>query len=116
VLLASMAGSWLPVAVAHGEGRPQFASEHDLQQCRDQRLIAFRYIDNRGQVARDYPANPNGSLDGIAALTSADGRATITMPHPERVYRSVQNSWHRHDAGESSGWMRMFRNARHWVG
>jgi phosphoribosylformylglycinamidine synthase len=67
-------------------------------------------------VARAYPANPNGAIEGIAALTSTDGRATITMPHPERVYRTVQNSWHPHDAGEDSGWMRMFRNARIWLG
>ena len=116
VLLAGMAGSRLPVAMAHGEGRPQFASERDLQSCVDQGLIAFRYITNRGEVAHTYPANPNGAIEGIAALTSTDGRATITMPHPERVYRTVQNSWHPHDAGEDSGWMRMFRNARLWLG
>jgi phosphoribosylformylglycinamidine synthase len=116
VLLAGMAGSRLPVAMAHGEGRPQFASEGDLQSCVDQGLIAFRYITNRGEVAHTYPANPNGAVEGIAALTSTDGRATITMPHPERVYRTVQNSWHPHDAGEDSGWMRMFRNARLWLG
>jgi phosphoribosylformylglycinamidine synthase len=116
VLLAAMAGSQLAVAVAHGEGQPQFRSELDLQQCREQRLIAVRYVSNRGEVASSYPANPNGALDGIAALTSADGRATITMPHPERVYRTVQNSWHPREAGEDSGWMRMFRNARLWLG
>jgi len=116
VLLAGMAGSRLPVAMAHGEGRPQFASERDLRSCVDQGLIAFQYITNRGEVAHTYPANPNGAVEGIAALTSTDGRATITMPHPERVYRTVQNSWHPHDAGEDSGWMRMFRNARLWLG
>ena len=116
VLLAGMAGSRLPVAMAHGEGQPQFQSEQDLQCCLDQCLIGFRYVTNRGEVARGYPANPNGAIDGIAALTSADGRATITMPHPERVYRTVQNSWHPRDAGEDSGWMRMFRNARQWLG
>jgi phosphoribosylformylglycinamidine synthase len=116
VLLAAMAGSQLAVAVAHGEGQPQFRNAQDLQQCREQRLVAFRYVSNRGEVASTYPANPNGAIDGIAALTSADGRATITMPHPERVYRTVQNSWHPHDAGEDSGWMRMFRNARLWLG
>ncbi|MFI4869548.1 MAG: phosphoribosylformylglycinamidine synthase [Steroidobacterales bacterium] len=116
VLLAGMAGSRLPVAVANGEGRPQFGSEQDLQRCLDQRLIALQYISGRGEIARTYPANPNGAIQGIAALTTADGRATITMPHPERVYRTVQNSWHPHDAGEDSGWMRMFRNARRWLG
>jgi phosphoribosylformylglycinamidine synthase len=115
LLLAGMGGSRLPVAVAHGEGQPQFQSAQDLQRCLEQRLIAFQYITNRGEVARAYPANPNGAVQGIAALTTPDGRATITMPHPERVYRTVQNSWHPHDAGEDSGWMRMFRNARLWL-
>jgi phosphoribosylformylglycinamidine synthase len=115
VLLSGMTGSRLPVAMAHGEGRPQFQSEADLQACLQQRQIAFRYVTNHGEVARSYPANPNGAIDGIAALTSTDGRATITMPHPERVYRTVQNSWHPGDAGEDSGWMRMFRNARLWL-
>jgi phosphoribosylformylglycinamidine synthase len=115
VLLAGMHGSRLPVAVAHGEGRPQFA-EGDLQYCRDHKLIAFRYAHNDGTPACSYPANPNGAIDAIAALTSDDGRVTITMPHPERVYRSVQNSWHPRTAGEDSGWMRLFRNARLWLG
>jgi phosphoribosylformylglycinamidine synthase len=116
VLLAGMAGSRLAVAMAHGEGQPQFHVAHDLERCLEQRLIAFQYITNRGEVAHAYPANPNGAVQGIAALTSADGRVTITMPHPERVYRTVQNSWHPDDAGEDSGWMRMFRNARLWLG
>ncbi len=116
VLLAGMAGSRLPVAVAHGEGRPQFQSAEDLQRCLEQRLIALQYVTNRGEIARAYPANPNGAVHGIGALTTPDGRATITMPHPERVYRTVQNSWHPHEAGEDSGWMRMFRNARRWLG
>ena len=116
VLLTGMSGSHLPVAMAHGEGQPQFHGAHDLQQCLAQRLIAFQYITNRGEVAQAYPANPNGAVQGIAALTSVDGRVTITMPHPERVYRTVQNSWHPDHAGEDSGWMRMFRNARLWLG
>jgi phosphoribosylformylglycinamidine synthase len=116
VLLRAMTGSRLPVAVAHGEGRPQFQSKHDLQRCIERRLIAFQYITNAGEVASTYPANPNGAELGIAALTSADGRVTITMPHPERVYRTAQNSWHPREAGEDSGWMRMFRNARVWLG
>lgn len=116
VLLRDMGGSWLPVAVAHGEGRPQFAQDSDLERCVEQRLVAFRYITNRGETARAYPANPNGAVQGIAALTTPDGRVTITMPHPERVFRSVQNSWRPRDAGESSGWMRLFRNARVFVG
>jgi phosphoribosylformylglycinamidine synthase len=116
VLLAGMHGSRLPVAVAHGEGRPQFDSDADLQRCLSARLLAFRYVDNRGRPAQSYPANPNGAVEALAALTTPDGRVTVTMPHPERVYRTVQNSWHRREAGEDSGWMRLFRNARVWLG
>jgi phosphoribosylformylglycinamidine synthase len=116
VLFRHMHGSRLPIAIAHGEGRPQFHDPQDLQCCLEQRLVALRYVDNRGQSAATYPANPNGAVHAIAALTTADGRVTITMPHPERVYRTVQNSWHVRDAGEDSGWMRLFRNARVWLG
>jgi phosphoribosylformylglycinamidine synthase len=116
LLLAGMAGSLLPIAVAHGEGRAAFGADADQQRCAEQRLIACRFSDGRGNAARLYPANPNGTPAGIAALTTPDGRATIIMPHPERVFRTVQNSWHPHDAGEDSGWMRLFRNARVWVG
>ena len=116
VLLAGMQGSVLPIAVSHGEGRASFIADADQQLCGEQALIACRYSDGRGNAARLYPANPNGAPAGIAALTTPDGRATIIMPHPERVYRSVQNSWHPRDAGEDSGWMRLFRNARVWVG
>ncbi len=116
ILLKGMSGSRLPIAVSHGEGRPLFTSEADLKVCVDARLVAYRYIDNRGAVARSYPADPNGAPLGIAALTTTDGRVTISMPHPERVYRSVQNSWRPDDAGEDSGWMRLFRNARVWLG
>jgi phosphoribosylformylglycinamidine synthase len=116
IMLRGMEGSRLAVAVAHGEGRPQFASDADLQRCRAAGLIAFRYVDNAGAVASKYPANPNGAIDGIAALTTPDGRVTVTMPHPERVFRTVQNSWHPREAGEDSGWVRMFRNARVWLG
>ncbi len=116
VLLRGMQGSLLPVAVAHGEGRAQFEVAEALQRCVDSRLLAFRYVTNRGQLARDYPANPNGAVQAIAALTTPDGRVTVTMPHPERVYRSTQNSWHPRADGEDSGWMRLFRNARVWIG
>jgi phosphoribosylformylglycinamidine synthase len=116
IMLRGMEGSRLPVAVAHGEGRPQFVSDADLQHCRAEGLIAVRYLANDGAVARSYPANPNGAIDGIAALTTPDGRVTVTMPHPERVFRTVQNSWHPGGAGEDSGWMRLFRNARVWLG
>jgi len=115
VVLAGMQGSFLPVAVAHGEGRAEFRDDADQQAFEASGLVSFRYSDGRGNAARLYPANPNGSPLGIAAVTSLDGRATLMMPHPERVFRSVQNSWHPQEAGEDSGWMRLFRNARAWV-
>jgi phosphoribosylformylglycinamidine synthase len=116
VLLSDMAGSVLPVAVAHGEGRAEFADPAGVDTLQQAGQVAFRYVDGHGQVAETYPANPNGSPRGIAAVTSRDGRVLITMPHPERSFRVVQNSWYPPGAGEYSGWMRMFRNARRWVG
>ena len=103
-----MAGSRLPVAVAHGEGRAEFDGAVDQAAA----SIALRYIDGDGRVAEQYPLNPNGSPDGITAVTTTDGRATIMMPHPERVFRTVANSWHPDNWGEDGAWMRMFRNAR----
>jgi phosphoribosylformylglycinamidine synthase len=114
ILLAGMEGSSMPVAVSHGEGRAVFANDAQRLACAP--LIGVRYVDGRGAIATQYPQNPNGSTDAIAALCTTDGRVTITMPHPERVYRTVQNSWRPDDAGEDSGWMRLFRNARLWVG
>jgi phosphoribosylformylglycinamidine synthase len=114
LFFAGMTGSQLPIAVAHGEGRAEFRSAADEADA--DALVALRFIDNRGGVATRYPANPNGSPHGIAGLASEDGRVTILMPHPERVFRTAQNSWHPASAGEDSGWMRMFRNARAWVG
>jgi phosphoribosylformylglycinamidine synthase len=111
---AGMAGSLLPIAVAHGEGRAVFRDSG--QQAAARALVVMRHVDGQGRVATRYPANPNGSSDGIAGLTSADGRVTIVMPHPERVFRVAQNAWRPADAGEDSGWMRIFRNARVWVG
>ncbi|HSD75481.1 MAG TPA: phosphoribosylformylglycinamidine synthase, partial [Steroidobacteraceae bacterium] len=116
VLLRGMAGSMMPIAVAHGEGRAEFDSAAALERCSQERLIAARFVDNRGAGTERYPENPNGSPRGIAALSNADGRVTITMPHPERVFRTVLNSWHPPEWGEDSGWMRLFRNARVWVG
>ncbi len=112
-LFAGMAGSRMPIAVSHGEGRAWFG---DGDSGRATALTVLRYVDNRGQVAMRYPANPNGSPQGIAGLCSEDGRVTILMPHPERVFRSVQNSWRPRGCGEDSGWMRLFRNARVWLG
>ncbi len=116
VLLQGMAGSHIPVAVAHGEGRAEFANADALSQCSDSGTVALQFVDNHIQTAEHYPANPNGSPMGITGLTSADGRATIMMPHPERVFRSVNNSWHPKDWGEDGPWMQMFYNARRFVG
>jgi len=116
VLLQGMAGSHLPIAVAHGEGRAEFADDAAQQACLESGTIALTYTENDLQVANRYPANPNGSPAGIGGLTSADGRATIMMPHPERVYRTVQNSWQPPGWGEDGGWLRLFRNARVWLG
>ena len=112
VLFAGMAGSRLPVVVAHGEGRAAFDAESDRASAQ----VAVRYVDGAGRIAVSYPANPNGSPDAIAGLTSSDGRATLMMPHPERVFRTVQLSWHPPEWGEDSPWMRLFRNARMFVG
>jgi len=116
VFFAGMAGSVMPIAIAHGEGRAEFADVAALDACAASGLVSLRFVDNRGGATEQYPANPNGSPQGITGLTSHDGRATILMPHPERVFRTVQNSWHPAEWGEDSGWMRMFRNARVWVG
>ena len=112
VLLAGMAGSKLPLVVAHGEGRAAFASEADRKAA----SVALRYLGPDGEAATRYPYNPNGSPDGIAGLTTDDGRVTIMMPHPERLFRSVQYSWRPDGWGEDGPWMRMFRNARRWLG
>ncbi|HET9484183.1 MAG TPA: phosphoribosylformylglycinamidine synthase [Xanthomonadales bacterium] len=107
-----MEGSRIPVVVAHGEGRAAFAREAD----RGRAIAALRYVTHRGEVAQRYPANPNGSPGGATSFTTPDGRVTILMPHPERVHRTVQMSWHPREWGGDSPWMRMFRNARAWVG
>jgi len=116
LFLHGMQGAVLPIAVAHGEGRADFAAPATARQVLAQGLVALRFLDGHRQVAETYPANPNGSPLGITGLTTTDGRVTIMMPHPERVFRSVQNSWHPDDWGEDAPWMRMFRNARVWVG
>jgi phosphoribosylformylglycinamidine synthase len=111
IFLRGMEGSRLPVVTAHGEGRAEFPAGADPALA----LVSARYVDNRGEVTMTYPLNPNGSPGGIAAVTSADGRFTILMPHPERVFRTVQLSWHPDGWGEDSPWMRLFRNARKGV-
>ncbi|MDT3708935.1 phosphoribosylformylglycinamidine synthase [Pseudomonas sp.] len=115
ILLQGMAGSRMPIAIAHGEGHAEFASEEALLQADLSGTVALRYIDNHGKVTERYPANPNGSPRGITGLTSRDGRVTIMMPHPERVVRAVTNSWRPDEWREDGGWMRLFRNARVWV-
>jgi phosphoribosylformylglycinamidine synthase len=110
-----MAGTHMPIAVSHGEGRAEFASAQALAQLQQSDQIAMRFLENDLSVASRYPANPNGSPDGITGVTSDDGRATLMMPHPERVFRTVQNSWHPDNWGEHSGWMRIFRNARTYI-
>jgi phosphoribosylformylglycinamidine synthase len=116
VVLDGMSGSFLPIATAHGEGRAEFASSAAAEACANSGLVSFRYVNRDRTVATTYPANPGGSPFGITSLTNADGRITIMMPHPERSTRYVQNSWRPDNAGEWSGWMRLFRNARRFVG
>jgi phosphoribosylformylglycinamidine synthase len=114
IFMNGMAASRLPIATSHGEGRAVFAS--NAARVAAGSLVTLCYVDNYGAVADTYPANPNGSEDGICGLTTMDGRVTILMPHPERVARTVQNSWHPEEWGDDGPWMRMFRNARVAIG
>lgn len=116
ILFAGMEGSRLPIATAHGEGRAEFTSSTDLKLLNSKELVGLRYIDNHLCVSEMFPANPNGSPEGITALTNTDGRHSIMMPHPERVVRAVNNSWHPNEWQEDAPWLRLFRNARAWVG
>ncbi|WP_461481408.1 phosphoribosylformylglycinamidine synthase [Porticoccus sp.] len=116
ILFRDMVGSYMPIPVAHGEGRVEFASGIDVDAFDDSGAVALRYLDNYLEIAETYPANPNGSIYGITGVTSGDGRATIMMPHPERVFRAVTNSWLPDDWQEDGAWMRLFRNARRFVG
>ena len=112
IFFAGMAGLQTPIAIAHGEGFADFSQKGDQSKA----IVAMRYVDHRGQPTETYPLNPNGSPGGITSVTTTDGRFTVLMPHAERVFRSVQQSWHPDSWGEYSPWMRMFRNARKWVG
>jgi phosphoribosylformylglycinamidine synthase len=114
IFLAGMAGSRVPIAVSHGEGYAEFRDGGALDRAKS--LVALRFVDNRGEATEYYPFNPNGSPHGITGLTTPDGRFTIVMPHPERVFRTVSHSWHPGEWGEDSPWMRIFRNARAFVG
>jgi phosphoribosylformylglycinamidine synthase len=116
ILLAGMTGSRLPIAVAHGEGRVEFAADAEGPQFEAAGLVAARFVDHRGRATERYPENPNGSFHGITGVTTTDGRVTLFMPHPERVFRAVQHSWHPAGWREDGPWMRIFRNARVWVG
>ena len=116
VLLKGMEGSRMPIAVSHGEGRTEFSSDAALAELKASGTIAMNYVDNLGELTEQYPLNPNGSPDGITGLTTLDGRVTLMMPHPERVFRAVSHSWAPDDWLEDSPWMRLFRNARAFVG
>ncbi len=116
LFFAGMAGSRMPIAVAHGEGRAEFGEANALDALVRERLLSLRFVDNDGKPAERYPANPNGSPRGLTGITTPDGRVTLLMPHPERVFRTAQNSWHPDEWGEDSPWMRIWRNARAWVG
>jgi phosphoribosylformylglycinamidine synthase len=111
LFFGGMAGSRMPIAVAHGEGYAEFSSQDAVERA----LVTLRYVDNYGRATERYPANPNGSPQGITGLTTADGRFSIMMPHPERVFRAVQHSWRPDGWGEDGPWLRMFRNARKFV-
>jgi len=113
LFFAGMEGSRIPVALAHGEGFAEFRDDEQLRAAGT--CVTLRFVDGTGQATERYPYNPNGSPGGITGLTTADGRFSILMPHPERVFRTVQMSWHPHEWGEDSPWMRMFRNARAWL-
>jgi phosphoribosylformylglycinamidine synthase len=116
VLFAGMEGSVIPIAVAHGEGYAEFADATAAKRCSDSGLVCARFVNHRHEITETYPLNPNGSPLGMTALTTTTGRVTIMMPHPERVFRSVAMSWRPAEWGEDSPWMKLFYNARAWVG
>jgi len=116
LFLSGMAGSVMPIAVSHGEGHAEFKNQQAIDAALSSGTVALQYVDNHGKVTEQYPSNPNGSVAGITGLTTTDGRVTIMMPHPERVFRAVANSWRPQEWREDSPWMRMFRNARVNVG
>ena len=116
ILMQGMAGARLAVPSAHGEGRAMFTQPAMIDHLQRQKQVTLHFVDNRGVATERYPANPNGSPQGITGLTNADGRVTIMMPHPERVFRTVQNSWHPDGWQENAPWLQLFHNARTWLG
>ena len=116
LFFAGMEGSVIPIATAHGEGYAEFADRAALEACSTSGLVAARFVDNHHRITEQYPLNPNGSPLGMTALTTTTGRVTIMMPHPERVFRSACMSWAPSQWGEDSPWMKLFYNARAWVG
>jgi phosphoribosylformylglycinamidine synthase len=115
ILFAGMEGSRMPITVSHGEGLAEFENDNQLQSILDNQLMSLGFIDERGMVTENYPSNPNGSPLGLTGLTTPDGRVTIMMPHPERVFRASQHSWKPDDWNENGPWLRLFMNARKWV-
>ena len=115
MLFDGMVGSRMPIAVAHGEGQVNFVTDTLSQQVQNDSLVSMKYVDNLGNATEKYPYNPNGSVAGITGLTTKDGRFNIMMPHPERLFRTVQHSWHPDEWGKDGPWLRLFRNARYWV-
>lgn len=116
IFFNGMAGSRMPIAVAHGEGFTEFLDANAVEMVLDRQLATIRYIDNASTPTEVYPFNPNGSPQGLTGFTTMDGRFSIMMPHPERVFRAVQHSWHPDEWQEDGPWLRMFRNARRFVG
>ena len=116
IFFSGMAGSKMPIAVAHGEGYTEFSDKTSVSNVLAKNLATVRYIDHTSMLTEAYPFNPNGSPQGLTGFTTTDGRFSIMMPHPERVFRAVQHSWHPDDWQEDGPWMRMFRNARRFVG
>ena len=114
IFFKGMEGSQLPIPIAHGEGRADFSQTGNLEKCIANSQVSMRYIDPKGKPAETYPYNPNGSPDGATGFTTADGRVTILMPHPERCFRAVQMSYRKADTfrGEAGPWMKLFQNAR----
>ncbi|MFK5984721.1 MAG: phosphoribosylformylglycinamidine synthase [Pseudomonadota bacterium] len=115
LFFTDMQGSKMPIVVAHGEGQAEFKTAQSLTSLQQNKQVSLRYIDNNGQSTGQYPLNPNGSPDGVTGLCSEDGRFTIMMPHPERVFREIQNTWLSNRRDQNSAWMRMFYNARKWI-